>query len=52
VFQKIPGFQPIPFDKIGLFKDEYRRTLPTDGEIGRNRAGGAPKNPADKNFGT
>jgi hypothetical protein len=52
VFQKIPGFQPIPFDKIGLFKDEYRRTLPTDDEIGRNRAGGAPKNPADKNFGT
>ena len=52
VFQKIPGFQPIPFDKMGLFKDEYRRTLPTDLEIGRNRAGGVNKNPADKNFGT
>jgi len=52
VFRKIPGFQPIPFDKIGLFKDEYRRTLPTDAEIGRNRAGGANQNSADKNFGT
>ena len=52
VFRKIPEFQPIPFDKIGLFMDEYRRTLPTDEEIGRSRASGAPKNPADKNFGT
>ena len=52
VFRKIPGFQPIPFDKIGLFKDEYRRTLPTAEEIGRNRAGGANQNSADKNFGT
>ncbi len=28
VFKKIPGFDPIPFEKIGLFKDEYRRALP------------------------
>lgn len=24
VYQKIPGFEPIPFDRIGLFQDEYR----------------------------
>jgi len=27
-FQKIPGFKPIPFDKIGLYKDELRPVLP------------------------
>ena len=25
VFQMIPGFQPIPFDKMGLYKDDYRK---------------------------
>ncbi len=25
VFEKIPGFQPIPFDKMGLYKDGYRK---------------------------
>jgi hypothetical protein len=25
VFEKIPGFQPIPFDKMGLYKDKYRK---------------------------
>jgi len=24
----IPSFEPIPFDKIGLHQDDYRRTLP------------------------
>jgi len=24
VYSRIPGFEPIPFDKIGLYKDEYR----------------------------
>ena len=28
VFQKIPGFQPIPFDRIGLVRDANRPTLP------------------------
>ena len=28
VFQRLPGFQPIPFDKIGLRTDPYRRQLP------------------------
>jgi Right handed beta helix region len=35
VFQDLPGFQPIPFDKMGLFTDEYRQQLPTDKEAGR-----------------
>ena len=25
VFEKIPEFKPIPFEKIGLQKDEYRK---------------------------
>lgn len=29
VFKDLPGFQPISFDKIGLYVDEYRRKLPT-----------------------
>ena len=28
VYEKIPGFQEIPFDKIGLHVDEYRTSLP------------------------
>jgi hypothetical protein len=28
VFQKVPGFQPIPFGRIGLVIDTYRRVLP------------------------
>lgn len=52
VFQHIPGFEPIPFDKIGLQQDEYRRELPTAAEIGRNRSGDPGKNKGDKNFGT
>ena len=51
VFRNIPGFEPIPFGKIGLQLDEYRRALPTDAEIGRNRAG-QPGKAGDKNFGT
>lgn len=26
VFKKIRGFKPVPFDKMGLYKDEYRKT--------------------------
>ncbi len=52
VFKKIPGFQPIPFDQIGLQRDEYRRRLPTDAEIGRPQPGVPPKSGGDKNFGT
>jgi len=32
VFAKIPGFQPIPFEQIGLYVDEFRRTLPARDE--------------------
>ncbi|MCK4626582.1 MAG: right-handed parallel beta-helix repeat-containing protein [Phycisphaerae bacterium] len=28
VYKKIPGFKNIPFEKIGLYKDEYRTRLP------------------------
>ena len=30
VFQKIPGFERIPFEQIGLYRDAYRLVLPTD----------------------
>ena len=30
VFQKLPAFQPIPFEQIGLIKDEYRAELPEE----------------------
>ena len=35
VFKDLPSFQPIPFEKMGLFVDEYRKRLPTDNEAGR-----------------
>lgn len=38
LFKDLPGFQPIPVEKIGLFVDEYRKRLPTDAEAGRVRA--------------
>ncbi|MBQ8953417.1 MAG: right-handed parallel beta-helix repeat-containing protein [Clostridia bacterium] len=25
IYQKLPGFKPIPFEKIGLYRDEFRR---------------------------
>ena len=28
VFTKVPGFAAIPFEKIGLYVDEHRKTLP------------------------
>lgn len=28
VFKKLPSFQPIPFAKIGLYCDEFRKSLP------------------------
>lgn len=51
-FQKIPGFERIPFEKIGLQQDEYRHALPTDEEIGRSKPGQTPTKSGDKNFGT
>ena len=52
VFNKISGFEPIPFEKIGLQTDEYRRILPPAAEIGRGRSGKLPAKSGDKNFGT
>ncbi len=28
VFSKIPGFKPVPFDRMGLYRDAYRTSLP------------------------
>ncbi len=33
--RELSGFQPIPLEKIGLYVDEYRRTLPTEEELDR-----------------
>jgi len=27
-YKKIPGFKPLPFSKMGMYKDEYRKKLP------------------------
>jgi hypothetical protein len=27
-YNKIPGFKPLPFSKMGLYKDDYRKQLP------------------------
>jgi len=35
VFEKIKNFPKIQFDKIGLYKDKYRKKLPTPEESGR-----------------
>lgn len=35
IFKDLPGFQPIPVEKMGLFLDEYRKKLPTNDEIKR-----------------
>lgn len=52
VFRKIPGFKPIPFEKIGLLKDEYRSELP-DGSVTRRPKGNPMFQKEDeKNFGT
>jgi hypothetical protein len=51
VFQKIPGFVPIPFDQIGLQIDEYRTRMPTPEEAGRTE-GSSLQTDTNKNFGT
>lgn len=38
VFRDLPGFKSIPFQKIGLYKDEYRRRTPSLEEMKRWRA--------------
>jgi hypothetical protein len=51
VFQKIPGFVPIPFDQIGLQIDEYRTKMPTPEEAGRTEGSSLQTDP-NRNFGT
>lgn len=35
ILKDLPEFKPLPFDKMGLFLDEYRTKLPTDKEVNR-----------------
>lgn len=53
VFKNIPSFPKIPFKKIGLYLDKYRKKLPTEQEAGRLPEQN-PWKQADnyKNFGT
>ena len=40
IFKDLPSFKAIPFEKIGLMVDEYRKVLPTDKDLkkfNRNR---------------
>lgn len=37
-FKDLPGFREIPFGKIGLYTDEYRRRLPTPAGAGKVRS--------------
>jgi hypothetical protein len=39
ISKSLPGFKPIPFREIGLRTDQYRTTLPTDEQTGRNTDG-------------
>ena len=52
VFKRIPGFQNIPFEKIGLHIDEFRSRLPSAVETGRKSVVPGQKKDGDKNFGT
>ena len=52
VFKNIPGFEPIPFEKIGLKKDEYRTVLPSDAEMNRTKWNGLFQTENNRNFGT
>ncbi|MBI3923127.1 MAG: right-handed parallel beta-helix repeat-containing protein, partial [Armatimonadetes bacterium] len=48
VFSKIPEFEPIPFAKIGLYRDEYRKALPDrSAEVQPARR---PRNPKTRRF--
>jgi hypothetical protein len=48
IFEALPDFAPIPFDRIGLEIDQWRAHIPTDAETGRlvlapGRPGGPPR---------
>jgi hypothetical protein len=52
VFQKLPGFAPIPFDKIGLLVDEYRQELPPESQTRPSRGNYMTQHQEDRAFGT
>lgn len=52
IFKRIPGFKPIPFDSIGLIKDEWRKTLPADEVTRRPRGNPMTERNPNKHFGT
>ncbi len=52
IVQQIPGFQPIPFDKIGLQVDQYRTNLPTEAQRMRAPEFSPYKEDKEKKFGT
>jgi hypothetical protein len=37
VFRKLPGFQPIPFEKMGLYGDQYRKAPPRNNSRRREK---------------
>jgi hypothetical protein len=47
VFQRVPGFEAIPFRAIGLQRDRYRRSVPPR-EPGTRRS--APRDPSRREF--
>lgn len=52
VFQQIPGFEPIPFEKIGLYPDPYRPSLPDEKARQRGPEYSPFAEDKDLNFGT
>lgn len=51
--ERIPGFPAIPFEDIGLRRDEFRRHLPTPAEAGRlPEQNPFTDDPTDTYFGT
>jgi len=44
VFRKVPGFQKIPFERIGLYANEYRATWPVSRAFQPLLGGNAPTN--------
>ncbi|MCY3022206.1 MAG: hypothetical protein NTW87_24610 [Planctomycetota bacterium] len=41
VFKKLPGFKAIPFEKIGLYRDDYRAEVPVRGLATKTTGQGA-----------
>lgn len=52
VFSKIPGFEPIPFEKVGLYIDGYRKELPDEEQRMRSPEHSPYPATQEKAFGT